>query len=423
MAALAVSGLGALNSAGQPGGGGMPVVVTPIVEREIPATVRLVGTVTADRSAVVASEVGGIIARFESDRGTYLRSGQTICVLDSAVAELKLAEAQAQLGSVRARLAELENGTREEELRRWEASQAEAQALYDKWDFERKRIAKLYEGGQSNEKERHDTEMEYLAASRRLAAIKAQLDEARNGPRPEAIARARHDVAAAQALVSRLARDVEKTTVAAPFDGFVVEKRTEVGEWIEAGGAVCEFVALDRVRVRADVPEAAIAHARVGSEATVEVEALGRIVAGAVSRVIPRAAPTARTFPVEIDVANADHALLPGMFVWAHVSAGPSSKRLMVSKDALVTRGGVRQIFVVREGAGGMQMATPIAVETGLERAGEIEIRTGEAAAGDLVVIRANERLYGPTPVAFLPAASQPAGVAGAGGGVGSRGS
>lgn len=423
MAALAVSGLAALNSAGQPGGGGMPVVVTPIVEREIPATVRLVGTVTADRSAVVASEVGGIIARFESDRGTYLRSGQTICVLDSAVAELKLAEAQAQLGSVQARLAELENGTREEELRRWEASQAEAQALYDKWEFERKRIAKLYEGGQSNEKERHDTEMEYLAASRRLAAIKAQLDEARNGPRPEAIARARHDVAAAQALVSRLARDVEKTTVAAPFDGFVVEKRTEVGEWIEAGGAVCEFVALDRVRVRVDVPEAAIAHARIGSEATVEVEALGRIVPAAVSRVIPRAAPAARTFPVEIDVANADHALLPGMFVWAHVSAGPLSKRLMVSKDALVTRGGVRQVFVVREEAGGMRMATPIAVETGLERAGEIEIRTGEAAAGDLVVIRANERLHGPTPVALLPAASQPAGVAGAGGAVGSRGS
>lgn len=385
----------------------MPVVVQPVVERELPATVRLVGTVMPDRSAVVASEVGGIIARFEADRGDYLRLGQPVCVLDAAVADLKLKEAQAQLAGLQARLSELVNGTREEELRRWEASLAEAQALYDKWDFERKRVAKLYEGGQSNEKERHDTEMEYLAASRRLAAIKAQLDEARNGPRPEVIARARYDVAAQEAQVARLARDLLKTTVAAPFDGFVVEKRTEVGEWIQPGGAVCEFVGLDKVRVRADVPEAAVVHARVGSQATIDVEALGRIVSGVVARVIPRATPTARTFPVEIDVPNLDHALLPGMFVWANVAAGPATKRLMVSKDAIVTRGGLRQVFVVRPSEAGT-MAVPVGVETGLELGGEIEIRSGELSAGDVVVVRANERLHGPTPVSLTPAASQP---------------
>jgi multidrug efflux pump subunit AcrA (membrane-fusion protein) len=321
-------------------------------------------------------------------------------------------------------------------LRRQRALVDEAQAVFEKWKHEQERVQALAQRSQSNEKERHDTEMEYRAAERRLAQYKADLDMWTNGPRKEEILKARHDVAALRAATERLERDVQKSSIRAPFDGIVVSKRTEIGEWIEAGGPVCEMVAIATVKVRADAPESIVPFARPGAPASVEFEALGRSQAATLTRVIPVATPAARTFPVEIDLPNPDHTLLPGMFVWVNVPSGPAGKRLMVSKDAIVASGLSKQIFVVRDappgagppGAGPPEagagenagppakMAMPLPVVTGLEVGTDIEVQSPAIKAGDLVVVRANERLFGPTPVIPTPAsdtaASRPAGSA-----------
>jgi multidrug efflux pump subunit AcrA (membrane-fusion protein) len=296
--------------------GPQPVVVAPIVERELPAAVRLVGSVRADRSGVVSAELAGLVAKLNVDVGQFVKAGEVLCELDRSLVELRLVEARGRLGALQADLDELLNGTRPEELKRWEAAAAEAEAIHKKWEFESKRIADLYSRNQSNDKERNDVEMEFIAAARRVAATQAQLEEARNGPRKETIARARADVAAAGAVVARYERDLNKTAIRAPFDGFISEKRTELGEWIEEGGPVCDLVNIETVRVRADVPESAVPFSRAGAAASVAIDALGKTFEGRITRVIPVANPAARTFPVEIDLPNAEHTLLPGMFCW-----------------------------------------------------------------------------------------------------------
>ena len=79
--------------------------------------------------------------------------------------------------------------------------------------------------------------------------------------------------------------------------------------------------------------------------------------------------------------------------------SGPDGKRLMVSKDAIVARGPSKQIYVVRPGKDGQLMAIPTSVNTGMEIGHEIEVEAAGLRAGDRVVCRGNERLYGPTPI------------------------
>lgn len=378
----------------------MPVGVSQIVEREVPPSIKLVGSILPDKSATVAAEVAGLIASFDAEEGQFLDPGDVICRIDDTVARLRLAEATATLEQLKARLAELENGARAEDLRRLEAAVAEEEALLEKAEFEQRRILDLYERGQSNDKEKIDAEMDYLAAKRRLAQARAQLEKAQNGARPEVIAAARSAVSAQQATVQRLQRDVEKTSIRAPFKGAITEKHTEVGEWINAGGDVCAMVAVETVRVRVDVPEHAIRYARANAPTTIEIEALRATRSASITRVIPLATQAARTFPIEIDLENTTHELLPGMFVRAYVPSGPLSKRLMTTKDAIVARGTSKQVFVIRPGQGdGSSIAMPVSVKTGLELQGLIEIQGQGLSAGDRVVSRANERLYGPQPV------------------------
>lgn len=380
-----------------------PVAVCPVHEREVPASVKLVGTVLADQTAVIAAEVAGRVAEYAVREGAYLKKGDVICRLDRELGELRLAEARSRLDSLRAQLAELENGTRKEIVARFRAANAEAEAMLQKWSFERDRIRRLFEAGQGSEKEQHDTEMEYLAAQRRVAQSGADLEAAENGPRREEIDRARFDVAAQEQVVAQLERDLRKAEIRAAFAGFITARRSEVGEWVEMGGPVADMVAIDTVRVRVDVPESAVRFARVDEPVRLEFDALSRELAATITRVIPQANAQARTFPVEIEIENGDHGILPGMFVWAFVPAGPPGKRLMISRDAIVPRGTTKTIYVVRSQGEGPAMATPMLVTTGLEIEGEVEVQADGLRPGDQVVCRANERLMGPTPVVPAP--------------------
>lgn len=421
----------AIAAAAQEGPPPTPVVAATVTLRDAPASIRLVGTVIAQRESIVASELSGIVTQFSAAEGQFLKTGDLIAELDPAPTQFRLDEATAMLAKLNARLAELLAGTRAEELRRAEASAAEAQAMADKWSFERSRMANLREKAQANEKELHDAEMELLAAQRRLAQEQARLELARNGARKEEIDAAKAEAAAQHAVVQRMQRELSKLRVRAPFDGFIVSKNTEVGQWIAEGGAVASMVSVDQVRVRADAPESAVRFSVPGAPAVVEVEALERTESATITRIIPKAAATARTFPIEVELKNSDHKMLPGMFAWVYAPAGPSGKRLMVSKDAVVSRGREKSIYLIRGGAtpaggppassGGANggsttapppaplMAVPLPITTGLEVGGEIEIIAAGIEAGDRVVARANERLYGPTPVViFEPPASQP---------------
>ena len=138
------------------------------------------------------------------------------------------------------------------------------------------------------------------------------------------------------------------------------------------------------------------------------------IVSSTIARIVPQADATARTFPIEIDLANADHKLLPGMFTWVNVPAGAPGKRLLVPKDAIVQRGQQKQIFVVRPGEKEQPTAYPLSVTTGLESRGLIEVQAPGLTAGEMVVCRGNEHIFMPTPVTASPisdaaASSQPA--------------
>ena len=242
-ALAALSVLGSLALAQGPGPAN--VVVSPLVEREIPASLRLVGTVLADREALVAAEVPGPVLEFRATEGQFIRKGDTIARIDPTRATLVLEEARGLLSAKESILAQLNNGERPEEVRRLRATVAETKAILEKWNFERERLNDLRRQNMGNDKELHDTEMEYMAAERRMAQDQARLEMAENGARQEEIARARFEFESQRAAVKRLEHDLDRTEIRAPFDGFVIRKRTEVGEWLIAGGPVCEMVATD----------------------------------------------------------------------------------------------------------------------------------------------------------------------------------
>jgi len=390
----------------------MPITRVVVGEAKMidaPATQTLVGTVYASRISDVASEIAGIVTGMPIRQGDRVEAGGLLCKLDDEALSYRLAEERAGLETRRARHEELLAGTRKEELTRLKALRDESVAEFERWKFEMDRITRLYETHDANEKEFKDTRSEYLAAERRKIATDAMYEEAVAGPRKETIAQAAYEVAAQEAVANRLASDVRKTAILAPFTGYIVKRYTEVGEWIQAGGDVVQLADLTTALVRADAPEAILPYLTIGAEARVWIDALGRSFPGTIKHVIPAANLAARTFPVDVEVDNTEGVLAGGQFARVTVPAGAQGQVVAVPKDAIAERDGVTYVGVVMPGHDGGTTGMLVPVVRGADVDDWVTITSGTIAPGQRVIIRGNERLLPfPMPIEIVTADGSP---------------
>lgn len=376
------------------------VVVSPVIEHEVTAGQTFVGTVMPLKKAVVGSAVDGRVVEFPLDEGDRIEQGQPLAQLLTDTIKLEIETAEAELQLRQEQLAELENGTRPEEVDQAKARMLAAQARMKYAAARRTRGENLFRDGRAMSEEERD-EMISLAVEAEQAYLetKAAYQLAVDGPRKEQIAQARAQVAMSQATLNRLKDQFAKHTVVARFSGYVTAEHTEVGQWVKQGDPVAEIAALDEVEAVVQVVEQYTPHIRAGMPVNIEVPALaGRIFTGIVSAVVPQADVQARTFPVKIRVKNelADEGprIKSGMYVRAVLPTGSKQRAMVVSKDALVLGGPQTLVYVVDLASPEAKQGKvrPAPVSTGVAEGNLMQV-SGEVQPGQFVVIQGNERL------------------------------
>ncbi len=331
------------------------VIVAQAELKPLPATIRLVGTVRPNRASRIASEVAGLVAELPVREGDLLRQGDLICRLKTETLTLELQAAEARLASL-------------------VAAVDIAKADLQRWTLEKQRVTRLNEQDRANAKELYDTQADFLMALNRVQEAERQVSEQ-------------------QALVELRRVDLDKTTIQAPFDGYVVVLRSEAGEWLTLGGAVVDMIDIGQVRVRVDVPEAALQYVEVGQSVRVAFGALSETFTGTIGHIIPQAHEMARTFPVDIEIPNPEHRLTSGLFAWATVRSGPADDVVSVPKDAVVHKDGFDRVWMVQDAGPQGTMAIPLSVSLGAEVGDWVAVTSGNVAAGMILVVRGNERL------------------------------
>jgi len=385
------------------------LLVEQVQKREVPVTLELVGSVEPATRSLIASELAGLVEQIDVEEGDKVEKGAVLCKLRQTTRKLLYEQAEGRHAELKALLEELKAGTRKEEIDRAQATMEEAKALADKWQEEKKRVVRLREGNSASLKEYNDTLADALAAQQRYAQTKAAYELAVAGPRKEEIARAEFAVEAQTALLAKLKYDLDQTSITAPFAGYITHKHAERGQWMTAGGPVVELIDLEKVHVKVDVPESAIAACKVGERVSVFVESLQQTFRGQIGYVIPQADPRARTFPIEVVLDNDSRRIMSGMFVRARVPAGPTEESLVVPRDAVLQRQKVSVVVaVVPSPTGEGQMGMPIPVQLGAEAEDWVAVRAPNLAPGMPVAVKGHDRIYGPQPVQSMPTESTP---------------
>jgi membrane fusion protein (multidrug efflux system) len=155
---------------------------------------------------------------------------------------------------------------------------------------------------------------------------------------------------AARARAGEAAQTLHDTSIRAPFAGVVVERFVNVGDYVREDSHVVTLVVDDPLRLRLTVPERAFGAVKEGVIVTFETVALPGKTFNANMKYVGREIRAAtRDVVSEAVVDNTDHALLPGMFVTAHLPIGETTLPV-VPKEAVVPTEPAPSVFVVQDG-------------------------------------------------------------------------
>ncbi|QDV38619.1 efflux RND transporter periplasmic adaptor subunit [Tautonia plasticadhaerens] len=398
-ASAAMAVLADARPAAAQGAGPTPVASSTVVRSTVAEGRSFVGSVMPVRESTVGSTVEERVAEFLVDEGQRVEAGQPLVRLRTATLEIELAGAKAELEALRQEQAELENGTRPEEIDRGRAELARTAALRDYAQAARRRIEDLIRKRQASAQELDEAISNAEAAEQAFNAAQAALDLLIAGPRAEQVARARAKVAGQEEVVRRLEDRLAEHTITAPFAGYVAAEHTEVGQWLGRGDPVVDLVELDEVDVEVNVVEDDIRYIAVGTSARVEVSALpDEAFIGSVALVVPRADLRSRSFPVKVRLGNEDSpggpVLKAGMIARVTLPVGREHQAMMVHKDALVLGGPSPTIYALDPSGDDREAGTvrPVPVTLGVASGSLIEI-SGPLQPGQRVIVQGNERL------------------------------
>ncbi len=188
----------------------------------------------------------------------------------------------------------------------------------------------------------------------------------------------------------RALRELEaELTVRAPFPGVVAARGADVGALVGGGGdaPLVTLVESGRLRVVAHVPEAWVGAASVRREVGFRVAGEGEARTGTIARTSGALDPRSRTLRVELDVDNADHALLPGRAVDVLWPLDADGEQLFVPATALVRTTEGTWVWAVRNGS-----LVRVEVDEQLREGTDVAV-SGALEPGDHVVTRGSEDL------------------------------
>ena len=201
-----------------------------------------------------------------------------------------------------------------------------------------------------------------------------------------------------EAEIEYLTYQIEQKLVYAPFDGFVSQEHTQVGEWIQAGGAVVTLLDLHRIRITVDVPERYAVMLAPGAEVSIVVRSVSEEpMAGTISTMLPQGDANARTFPIRIELDNPGFKIKSGMEARVRFNLATQREALLVPKDAVVPAGSNRLVYKL---AGDQVFPVMVDVKGYYDNSAAVE---GGLSAEDRVVVRGNERLRPGQKVQVVP--------------------
>ena len=339
-------------------------------------------------------KVIGRVAWIGVEKGVRVAKGQVVVRLEDAEFQARLKQSEGNLASLRARLAELEAGSRPEEIALAKANLEEVKADLQNARVNLDRVRKLVGEGVLAEQEMDDAQARFDSAEARVRSLERSYELVRIGPREEVIAATRGQVRQAEGEVAYARTMLDATLIRTPIKGTILERNVEVGEFVTtsfvgergAKGYVVSLADLNDIQVELDISQDDFAKLGPRQRGVVTTDAFpDRKYEGEIVEISPEADRQKATVQVKVQILEPDDYLRPEMNANVAFVDGEEPGRSAEAKPRIVVPNSA-----VREGNGVFvlqgERAVKREVTVGAAGSRGTEIRSGLIGGEDLIL-------------------------------------
>ena len=273
------------------------VEAVQVITGNLPLEETLTGSVKARNQTDIYPQVSAPIIEVAANNGDFVRQGDILVRLRDVEAKERLRQAEAGYDITRAQV-----------------RQAEADLNRRKLALDRTR--QLRSRDLETQAELDNIKAEVAAAEATLDLNTARMNQARS-------------------IIDERKNELENTIIRAPVDGMVGLRNAEVGQQVGSSSRLFQIGDPEAMKIEMVLTEAMTGYIFPGHQATITSAATGQSVDAFITRISPFLNPVTHTTTAEIEVANPDRVLRPGMFVTVLVKYGESEQAILVPNNAL----------------------------------------------------------------------------------------
>mgnify|MGYP000509347589 CR=1 FL=1 len=319
------------------------IEVDTIKKGEVNPLQKFVGTVNFDKKSTLASQSSGLVKKVNFEVGDKIKKGKVLVKIDSELLDAKIKSFMANL-----------------EISEIKLKNANKDFL---------RYKRLIETKSITAQEFDTSLLEFNSAQLNVISLNAQLKE--------------------------LKIQKAQKNVMAPFDGVIVEKNINIGEWASEGKSVATIVNTSSVEVIFNLPVNLVSSLK--SKSTHDIKIANKVFQTTFHSAIPKGDKLTRTFPVKFKAEVNKMFVFDGQEASVQLAKSEKMQSLIINRDAVIKRFGSEVVFVNNKG---VALMIPVKVLGYL--GSNVAIAGKGLVEGMSVVVKGNERVFPNQPVQVI---------------------
>ncbi len=311
------------------------VVVSKIVFQKQAQNRSFIGTLFYDRISHVSSEVSGLVKNISVRVGDRVKKGKVLVTLDIEMLEKEIS------------------------FHRNQIKQAALRIMHSKKNYQR--MNSLYKTGGIREKDYDDAGFVYKEALLKKLS--------------------------AQTILDKLMIQKGKSVITSPFEGIVLEKNVDSGDWVQQGKQIASIGSVNDLFIKVPVAETLLKFISSGDKVPVIINAYNRELIGTIDNLSPIADAKTKNVVIKVRIPMLTR-VAQNMSANVFISTGSKQNLAVIPRDALFKFQGKDFVYTVKEKKA-VQLPVNIVAYLGNSIGADDEHFT----EGMPVIVEGNERL------------------------------
>jgi len=294
-----------------------------------------IGTLYYDRISHISSDVTGLVTKINVREGDRINKGSFLVHLDTEILEKEILINKNQI------------------------EQAELLINHSKKNYHR--MDSLFKKGGTSEKNYDDARFVYQEAILKKISARTMLEKQ---------------------MIQK-----KKSVISAPFNGVVLEKNVDSGDWVQQGKHLISIGSSSDLFVKVPVAETLLQFISIGQSVTVVINAYNRELSGIIDNLSPTADSKTKNVFLKIRIPMQEK-VVRNMSATVYISTGTKQELAIIPRDALVKSQGRDMVYTIKK-----DKAVPIMINIQTYSGNSVGVKNEKFDKDFIVIVDGNERL------------------------------